>query len=487
MKKALLLVFLFLGVTTTALIGYGSGAPQARTGSPGDGASCASSSCHSGTPVNAVGLITTDIPSTGYKPDSTYTITATISHPTRNEFGFQIAAQKPNGTNYGTLVVTNSVQTKLVGSSNYITHKSAGQAGSGNAKTWTFNWVAPLAGSGDITFYGAFNSSNNNNNASGDLITLSNTLVMEDSTNLDVIAQSNDASCWNNCDGQVTLVISGGTLPYSVTWNGGTPSSITVFPGLCEGSYTYSVQDANLLMVNGTISISAPPQTPLDITVLDNDTIFCIGDTVFLEATAGFTEYEWTDASNTQNIWTQQEGLWFVQAMDGNGCTSYSDTIELTEAGLPPVPTITQNFNLLTVDPNAVAYQWFINGLPITNGTNKNLFITANGTYTVAIYTDQGCSSTSLPYVVTDASITEETFAKITAFPNPAEGQWNFSHPLSEGTEILVHDINGRLIWENIVSSQMNSVRIPPHLNAGTYIMTLNFEGMQSRIKTMIK
>lgn len=132
----------------------------------------------SGTPTTQAGLITSTIPGAGYTPGQTYTITASIvSNPTV-KFGFEVSPQNTSGTQMGTLVVTNSTETQLVGAGKYITHKSAGTAGTGS-RTWTFNWTAPAAGSGAVTFYGAFNKTNNSGTNSGDAIVLSSLTVQE--------------------------------------------------------------------------------------------------------------------------------------------------------------------------------------------------------------------------------------------------------------------------------------------------------------------
>ena len=134
---------------------YDYGAPAGYTGSPHDGKSCVS--CHTGSPVTAVsGWITSNIPPTGYTPDSIYTITATATLNGINTFGFEVSPQdSASGTILGTLVVTNSAQTALAGSG-YITQTLSGISGTGS-KSWSFNWVAPHAGNGTVTFYGAFN------------------------------------------------------------------------------------------------------------------------------------------------------------------------------------------------------------------------------------------------------------------------------------------------------------------------------------------
>ncbi|MCA0425804.1 MAG: T9SS type A sorting domain-containing protein [Bacteroidetes bacterium] len=126
-----------------------TGAPAGRTGSPGDGgATCFTSGCHSGAPTDATGIITTNVPTEGYTPGSTYTVTVTLSGNGRK--GFQVSPQKADGTLMGSLSAGSG---SMVISSKYITHTSAKQT---NPAVWTFSWTAPAAGSGAVDFYGAF-------------------------------------------------------------------------------------------------------------------------------------------------------------------------------------------------------------------------------------------------------------------------------------------------------------------------------------------
>jgi Secretion system C-terminal sorting domain len=177
----LLVVLLIVQTTGNDAHSNNSGAPAGRTGSPADGATCNGSNCHAGlTTPSATQIISSNVPSTGYLAGQTYTITATCAQTGINKYGFQISPQSLNGTLLGQLVVTNATTTKIVGGK-YITHTASGTAGMGT-KTWTFNWVAPAAGTGDVTFYGAFNFANSSSTASGDIIRSNTLIISEDST-----------------------------------------------------------------------------------------------------------------------------------------------------------------------------------------------------------------------------------------------------------------------------------------------------------------
>lgn len=161
-----------------------TGAPAARCGSNAEPLTC--SYCHTGGP-NTIqpGWITSTIPSTGYVPGTTYTIIATASYVGRSTFGFEISPQNNSGTYLGICTVTDVVHTKLISGTSgrkYMTHQTAGITGSMDYHTWSFNWTAPAAGSGALTFYGAFLCANGNNAITGDITYKANLPVTEDIT-----------------------------------------------------------------------------------------------------------------------------------------------------------------------------------------------------------------------------------------------------------------------------------------------------------------
>lgn len=183
MKKYLLIPIIFLAVFFSEInrvVSYSSGAPAGFTGSPFDGQTCATY-CHYGTPeIPQPGIISSNIPPSGYIPGNTYTITASIVKPGHTKFGFQISPMDNEGNVLGSMNEVSS-ETQIIGMGTYITHSGSGNTGSGS-RTWSFDWDAPTTGTGDVTFYGAFNASNNNSSNDGDSIFTSTLTVAEDLT-----------------------------------------------------------------------------------------------------------------------------------------------------------------------------------------------------------------------------------------------------------------------------------------------------------------
>lgn len=148
-----------------------TGSPGGKTNSPGDGFSC--TQCHAGTlnPGNASAVISAPGLTNGYTPGQTYTITASISGTTSNKIGFESTIESDaNNSKTGTIIITDGTRTKTTNGGNAITHKSAGTSSTGGANSWSFDWTAPSAGTGNVTIYSAFNVSNSSSTTGGDQI-----------------------------------------------------------------------------------------------------------------------------------------------------------------------------------------------------------------------------------------------------------------------------------------------------------------------------
>ena len=171
---------------------YPSGAPAGYTGSPGDGANC--SGCHGGTATTTAGLITSDIPASGYVAGHTYLITATNNIAGSGKYGFEISPQNAAGTQLGTLVAGTGSQ--LLSGTKYVTHTNANST----TNSWTFSWIAPAVGTGPVTFYGAFARNYKGNT------TLSTVAVQEASTTGLTVNQASFNVLTGGSNGIITVV-----------------------------------------------------------------------------------------------------------------------------------------------------------------------------------------------------------------------------------------------------------------------------------------
>ena len=105
------------------LYSYTGGSPGGKTGSPGDGgATC--TQCHSGTAQAQGGLITTNIPFTGYEAGQTYTITVSANMSGISKYGYELTAEDASGIKKGTFIITDPSRTKTINGGKAVTHTS---------------------------------------------------------------------------------------------------------------------------------------------------------------------------------------------------------------------------------------------------------------------------------------------------------------------------------------------------------------------------
>ncbi len=135
-----------------------------------------------------------------------------------------------------------------------------------------------------------------------------------------------NVSCNGACNGTATAVVSNGTSPYTFLWNNPAAQTSPTATGLCAGSFTVTVEDANGCPSQGAAVITQPALLTNVISSSANLTCFgvCTG---FAQVTGGggtapFT-YSWmpgaTASATAANLCA---GSYTCTLTDFKGCTS---------------------------------------------------------------------------------------------------------------------------------------------------------------------
>jgi hypothetical protein len=117
------------------------------------------SNCHGGAAAGGSVALTSDIPAAGYTPGTTYHMTATVTYSGRSCFGIDLIALNSSNASTGTITVTDATYTKTVTSASKVNLEQKTPKPNG---TFTFDWTAPVAGTGNVTFYFAGLAANGN-------------------------------------------------------------------------------------------------------------------------------------------------------------------------------------------------------------------------------------------------------------------------------------------------------------------------------------
>jgi len=215
--------------------------------------------------------------------------------------------------------------------------------------------------------------------------------------------------CYGDSDGAADLTPSGGTPPYTFTWNPGGFATTEDISGLAAGVYTVVINDAN-----GCVSPNPPmitigqPTSALSAnapTMVQPD---CNGDNngqITANPTGGTSPYTYNWNTIPPQTTNPATGLavsagpdYTVTITDDHGCT-YTDTYTLTEP--PAITLVTSHTNATcnqsngsaSVSPSGGAgsftYLWS------TGATGPSITNVPSGTYTVTVTDDHGCTETA--------------------------------------------------------------------------------------------
>ena len=140
-------------------------------------------------------------------------------------------------------------------------------------------------------------------------------------------------SCYGFCDGEIHINVNLGNPPYTYIWsNEETNASIT---GLCYGTYTLTVIDANNCVTHQYQYLSQP--TELILTTEISEEIKCFGETGSISASvSGGTypySYLWSQGNDGANLNNITAGVYQITVLDNNNCEALSE-IELSQPAL---------------------------------------------------------------------------------------------------------------------------------------------------------
>ncbi|MCB9197311.1 MAG: gliding motility-associated C-terminal domain-containing protein [Flavobacteriales bacterium] len=147
-----------------------------------------------------------------------------------------------------------------------------------------------------------------------------------------------NVQCFNSCDGEATVVYSGGTAPYSILWNDGTTTATN--SNLCVGASNATVTDIKGCTSNSIVNITQP--SPLTTVQSSISATLCAGScdgSIQLQSLGGTAPYiyAWSPGGFSSNLASGLcAGNYVVQTTDAHGCqivTNYTVTSPLPLAG----------------------------------------------------------------------------------------------------------------------------------------------------------
>ncbi|HRI26529.1 MAG TPA: gliding motility-associated C-terminal domain-containing protein [Chitinophagales bacterium] len=209
-----------------------------------------------------------------------------------------------------------------------------------------------------------------------------------------------------------------GTPPYNLTYTDNAGNTYTEIANTSQhtvqvspaADITYTLTaltDAHCTgAVQGSAAITVVAQPQPAIT--GNNPI-CTGETITLDAGAGYAAYLWQDGSTGQTLTVTASGVYLVTVSLASGCEGYANAA--VTVNTPPAPVILGNVGFcpgssgITLDAGAgyAAYTWQ------DGSTAQTLAVTASGNYSVTVTDGNNCTGSATvnaaPFTTTPPTI----------------------------------------------------------------------------------
>ncbi len=244
---------------------------------------------------------------------------------------------------------------------------------------------------------GFYNLSVNDEN----LCNLDTVFSITSPNSLSVSESIENVSCFSYSNGKINLTISGGILPYNITWDLIISDSSFV-DSLTAGNYIYTILDSNLCFVSDTAIVNQPDE----IIILDSIThVLCYGESkgiIDLSTFGGFPPYTylWNDSSTNQDLVNIPAGTYSVLVKDFKNCPTnmlytvnqpfFPITSSIIGKDLTCFGSLNGSANLTVAGgTNPYSFVWS------TADSTEDIFNLSSGTYSVYIKDNNGCDTTN--------------------------------------------------------------------------------------------
>lgn len=293
----------------------------------------------------------------------------------------------------------------------------------------------------------------------------------------------NTPDCNNDCNGSITVIASGGVLPYTYTWSpAGSTNPLT---NLCAGNYSSTVMDANGCALTNTYTLINPAVLTLSANVLNSTCNTALDGAITTTVNGGLPvyTYSWTgpgtftsSASSFNNVLS---GTYSLTLIDFAGCRKDTTMIIVPTISVQAVAGNDSSFcqsGTFVLDGSlssgGTTYNWFL--LPSASsftttlvttvappvGTSTYVLVATNGTCvhsdTVKItsnippFVDAGPNYTITIFTSTviGGSPTSPTGVTYTWIPSGTLDNGSLPNPTTTTTvntsyTVMVTDING--------------------------------------------
>ena len=188
----------------------------------------------------------------------------------------------------------------------------------------------------------------------GTCVDSSSTTIEVPDLSLSYESEVQDIICYEDQDGSIIIMASGGTSPYEISWEDGTISNQRL--DLLPGTYAFTLTDDNGCIINDSVQIEGPEQLSFEPII---EKANCAGGNIFINVSGGTPPYkfEWSDGNLNAERMGLVAGTYTISITDDNNCDTQSTfDIENTCGALV-------FYDILTPNGDGQNDNWLIEGI----------------------------------------------------------------------------------------------------------------------------
>lgn len=289
-------------------------------------------------------------------------------------------------------------------------------------------------------------------------------------------ASGHNISCFGENDGEATVTVVGGCLPYSYLWSDVVGQTTATATGLAAGTYTVTITDANGTITSATVTLTQPSVLVADAGL--PQTVYygyapaaCANLTGTSNGGVPAYNYSWSNGATTSgtNVCPNVTTNYILTVTDVNGCVATDEVTicaidvrceyggEVLMIGQGSKVVIChkydqKNQNTLCVDATSVA---------------EHL---AHGDRLGACGITRTCTQQTENKAAVEGEVEElehtETNNTIRVYPNPSSGSFNIlvNTDETDAINITINTINGQVVFQTTQQNQNKLAQIPVEL-----------------------
>lgn len=284
-----------------------------------------------------------------------------------------------------------------------------------------------------------------------------------------------DPICNGSCDGEIEVIMSGGTTPYEYSVDGSPFQSSNNLENLCSGNSDIEVLDANNCPLSATETLVDPPLFDIDLVDTTSSNCGANNGSLEVEATGPNTPFQYSlngGANQPSGLFTNLVGdAYQVDVTNALGCeqTEFFAVNDVEMDGEPLDSTQVSCFggsdgsyeviNLAGAAP--ITYELDNSGVTQASGLFNGL---QAGGHIITIY-DAGSCVYNIPFVITEPDeIAFDTDVDSVACNGGTSGSIEFTN-VTGGTGDYQYSIDGGTVYQNDPLFE--------NLSAGTYNLSI--------------